>query len=88
MGASTGKDQESYQTYHPASSFRQNVMRDQPPTIFPCFAFRPQVVIAEDGIAVRDERKRQSRRIGKLGKGRAGLLEKPVRLYVGYSHCM
>ena len=52
---------------------------------FPCFAFRPQVVIAEDGIAVRDERKRQSRRIGKLGKGRAGLLEKPVRLYVGYS---
>jgi len=27
------------------------------------------VVIAEDGIAVRDERKRQSRRIGKLGKG-------------------
>lgn len=33
--------------------------------------FRPaEVVIAEDGIAVRDERKRQSRRIGKLGKGR------------------
>ena len=63
-----------------------SVMGNQPPTIFPCFVFRPaQVVIAEDGIAVRDERKRQSRRIGKLGKGRAGLLEKPVRLYVGYS---
>lgn len=63
-------------------------MGNQPPSIFPSFVFRPQVVIAEDGIAVRDERKRQSRRIGKLGKGRAGLLEKPVRLYVGYSHCM
>ena len=39
MGASTGKDQESYQTYHPASSFRQNVMGNQPPSIFHVLLF-------------------------------------------------